>query len=822
MSKLNIMRKLLLLMLAPLLAFAANAQLQGKVADADGKPLSGVTISLLKDSAVIKLAVTKETGAYSFSGIKEGTYRVSASHVGFTPSVSAPFNVSVSEVNIPEIRLVRMQSNLQDVTVTAKKPLVEMKADKTILNVEGTINATGSDALELLRKAPGVSVDKDDNLSVAGKNGVQVYIDGRPSPLSGSDLATYLKTIQSAQIESIEIITNPSAKYEAAGNAGIINIRFKKNKALGTNGSANAGWNIGTYAKYNAGINLNHRNAKMNIYGSYNYNNSKNEAIMDIYRTVGDTLFDQKGRNVFSVRSHNFKAGIDYTLNKQSSIGAIVNGSLSEPALATSSSTPIIYRPTNTVDRILKATNNSELKRDNINLNLNYNYTAKDGKSLVLNADHGYYDMNTNQYQPNEYYTANGTKLSSVAYRMITPTTINISSFKADYEQNFIKGKLGIGGKTAFVTTDNDFRRYSVTSGGDVYDKDRSNRFKYKENINALYVNYNRAWKGVMLQAGVRAENTVAEGTSTGLKNNGGVYDATQSVFKRDYIDFFPSAAITFNKNPMKQWSFSYSRRIDRPAYQDLNPFEMKLDEYTFQKGNTQLRPQYTNSFGITHTYKYKLNIGLNYSHVKDIFTQLLDTAEVSKTFISKQNLAKQDIISLNVSYPIMYKNFMSFVNVSSNYSMYKANFGTGRKIDVDAFGLTAFSQNSLKFGKTKMWTAEMTAFYSAPTIYQAAFKGKSLWSVDLGMQKQLMQGKATVKASVSDVFNSLRFRGTQDFAAQHSEFRSKWESRQFKLAFTFRFGSNTVKAAKQKSGGAEDELKRAQQNGGGGIGIGQ
>jgi iron complex outermembrane receptor protein len=820
--KTNIMRKLLLFVLAPLFAFAANAQVQGKVADADGKPLNGVTISLLKDSAIVKLAVTKENGTYIFSGIKEGTYRVSASHIGFTAVKSAPFAVKGNDVVVPVMQLPRATGNLQNVTVTAKKPLVEMKADKTILNVEGTINSTGSDALELLRKAPGVMVDKDENLSIAGKTGVQVYIDGRPSPLSGQDLATYLKTIQSAQIESIEIITNPSAKYEAAGNAGIINIRFKKNKALGTNGSVNAGWNIGTYAKYNTGINLNHRNAKMNIYGSYNYNNSKNESSLAIYRTITDTLFDQKGLTTFAVRSHSFKGGIDYTINKQSSIGAIVNGTLSDPSVDASSNTPIIYRPTNTVDRILKATNHSGLKRDNINFNLNYNYNGKDGKSLVLNADHGYYDINTDQYQPNDYYNASGTtKINSVSYRMISPTKIHISSFKADYEQNFAKGKLGIGGKTAFITTDNNFQRYNVTTGGDIYDKDRSNRFKYQENINALYVNYNRAWEGIMLQAGVRAENTVSEGTSTGLKNNGSGYVTAESGFRRNYTDLFPSAAITFNKNPMKQWSLSFSRRIDRPAYQDLNPFEMKLDEYTFMKGNTNLRPQYTNSFGVSHTYKYKLNIGLNYSHVKDIFTQLIDTAEQSKSFISKKNLATQDIVSLNVSYPIMYKNFTSFVNVSSNYSMYKANFGNGRIVDLNAFGLNAFAQNSLKFGKTKTWTGELTAFYNAPTIYQAAFKGRSLWAIDMGMQKQLMQGKATLKASVSDVFNTLRFRGTQEFAGQRSEINTKWESRQFKLAFTFRFGSNTVKGAKQRATGAEEENKRVQQ-GGGGIGIGQ
>lgn len=816
------MRKLLLLLLAPLFAFAANAQVQGKVSDADGKPLAGVTISLLKDSAVVKLAVTKENGTYQFNSIKEGNYRVSASYVGFAPAKSNVFAFKGSDVIIPEIKLAKVSGNLQGVTVTAKKPLVEMKADKTILNVEGTINSTGSDALELLRKAPGVTVDKDENLSVAGKNGVQVYIDGRPTPLSGQDLATYLKTIQSAQIESIEIITNPSAKYEAAGNAGIINIRFKKNKALGTNGSVNAGWNIGTYAKYNAGASLNHRNSKMNIYGNYNYNNSKNEGSMAIYRTLPDTVFDQKGTNIFAVRSHNFKGGIDYTLSKQSSIGAIVNGTISEPSMNMRSSTQIISRQSNAVSRVLRATNSSDLKRDNLNFNLNYNYNAKDGKSLVLNADHGYYDINTDQYQPNTYYDATGTsKISEVAYRMISPTKIKISSFKADYEQNFAKGKLGVGGKTAFITTDNDFQRYNATASGDVYDKDRSNRFKYEENINALYVNYNRAWKGVMLQAGVRAENTVSEGTSTGLKNSGGSYIPSESVFKRNYTDFFPSAAITFNKNPMKQWSLSYSRRIDRPAYQDLNPFEMKLDEYTFQKGNTALRPQYTNSFGITHTYKYKLNIGLNYSHVKDIFTQLIDTAEVSKSFLSKKNLAKQDIVSMNLSYPFMYKSFTAFFNLGSNYSQYRADFGTGRVVELNAFGLNAFVQNSLKFGKTKTWTAELTAFYNAPTVYQGAFKGKTLFSTDMGIQKQLLQGKGTIKASVSDVFNTLKFRGTTDFAGQTTQVVMKGETRVFKLGLAFRFGSNQVKGAKQRTTGAEEETKRVQQ-GGGGMGIGQ
>jgi hypothetical protein len=402
---------------------------------------------------------------------------------------------------------------------------------------------------------------------------------------------------------------------------------------------------------------------------------------------------------------------------------------------------------------------------------------------------------------------------------MVAPTDITIQSFKADWEQDFKKGKLSFGGKTGYVSTDNDFQRYDVISGNKQLDKDRSNRFRYKENINALYVNYNRQLKGVMIQAGLRVENTVSRGTSSGQKNTGSGYKNYDSTFKRNYTDPFPSAAITFNKNPMNQVSFSYSRRIDRPAYQDLNPFEFKLDEYTFQKGNINLRPQYTNSFGMTHTYKYKLNTTLNYSHVKDMFVMLPDTTEGSKAFISKRNLASQDIVSLNISYPFSYKSYSLFTNVNTNRSHYKANYGAGREVDLKAFAFNVFAQNSLKFAKT--WTAEVSGFYNAPTVWQGAFKSKSLWAVDAGLQKQVFKGRGTLKASVSDVFNTLKFRGSTDFAGQKSTVDVKWESRQFKMNFVYRFGSNTVKAARQRATSIEDENKRTQ-GGGSGLGIGQ
>lgn len=814
------MRQLILIFFTGLFSFDSYAQVKGNTKDADGAIIKGATISLLaaKDSAIVKLAVSNTTGDYQFANLTAGKYLVKASYVGYQPIFSAPFEVSTTAVTIPDLKLIKTAANLKGVVVTSQKPLLKMKADKMIMNVEGSINAVGSDALELLRKSPVVLVDKDDNLSLSGKNGVQVYVDGRPSPLSGQDLASYLKTLNSSQIEAIEIISNPSAKYEAAGNAGIINIRLKKNKSLGTNGSANAGWNIGTYAKYNAGINLNYRNKKVNLFGNYSYNKGLTEAGINIYRTVADSLFNQTGLITMDNESHNFKAGMDYFIDKKNTIGVIVNGTLSDPGVNNQSATPISYIPTNTVDRILKADNTSLLKRNNTNLNLNYSYNDLKGKSLTVNADHGTYDINSNQYQPNYYYDATGKNLvSSVVYRMKAPTDININSVKADWEQPFKKGTLGFGGKFANVKTDNDFQRYNVYGSNEQLDKDRSNRFTYTENISAAYVNYNRALKGIAIQAGVRMENTSAEGVSKGQKVVAGVYENYTETFDRSYLDFFPSAAITFNKKPTNQFSITYSRRIDRPNYQDLNPFEFKLDEYTFQKGNINLRPQYTNSIGVTNTYKYKLTTTLNYSHVKDLFTQVFDTAEKSKAFISKQNLATQDVVSLNVSYPYRYKAYSMFANVNSFYTKYEADYGAGRKINVNAAGLSLYVQNSIKFAKT--FTAELTGFYNAPTVYQGTIKANALWSIDAGLQKQILKGKGTLKTSVSDVFRTLKFKGVSDFAGQRSEISSLWESRQFKLNFVYRFGSNLVKAARQRATGADDETKRTQ--GGGGVAPG-
>lgn len=813
-----IMRNLLLLLLCVFTGAITYAQqITGIVKDEQGKALQGATVALKKskDSAVVKLAVSNATGGYTFINIAKGSYFVNTSHIGYGITNSPAFEVSgEGVVTGPQISLSKISGTLKDVAILSTKPMVEVKADKTILNVEGSVNAVGQDALELLRKSPGVMVDKDDNLSLSGKNGVQVYIDGRPTPLSGADLSAYLKSLQSSSIEAIEIITNPSAKYDAAGNAGIINIRLKKNKSLGTNGSVNLGYSIGTYPKYNGGFSLNHRNKSINVFGNYNYNNNRNENYINLYRKQLDTLFDQKSIMIMKGQSNNFKAGLDYFINKKSTIGVMVNGNIGENTISNNSRTPISYIPTGQLNKTLTASNLTAAERNSGNINLNYKYSVTGGTDFNIDADRGLYRIKSDQMQPNNYYDKSGILYNTRIYNFIAPSDIDIYSLKTDYEQNFKKGRLGFGGKTSFVKTSNVFNRYDIIGANRFYDSTRSNSFNYKENINALYVNYNKAFKGLMIQFGVRMENTNVEGISDGYKWNGSKFLANQDGFKRDYTNFFPSGAITFNKKPTSQWGLRYSRRIDRPAYQDLNPFEFKIDEYSFQKGNINLRPQYTNSFAVTHTYKYTLNATLNYSHVNDVFTQLIDTAELSKSFITKKNLATQDVVSLNISYPFSKKWYSVFSNLNTNYSHYKANFGAGRTVDLDAFAVGIYQQHTFKLGKG--YTGEISGFYNSPSIWQGTFKSIAMWGVDAGLLKTIVKGNGTLKVAVSDIFNTMHWGGTSNFAGQYINANGGWESRLFKINFGYRFGNSQVKAARQRKTSQEEENQRVNSDGGG------
>jgi iron complex outermembrane recepter protein len=808
------MKRVLLFWILSIICISLTAQtdisIKGNVKDENSKPVAAATISLLNagDSSLVKAAISDVLGDYRFEKIKNGKFLVLVTGVNYGNWYSPVFDYNgIETYSVPVARLLPVEKKLKDVTVVARKPMIEVRADRTIFNVENSINATGSNAMELLQKSPGVLVDKDDNISMKGKNGVRIYIDGRLSPMSAGDLAAYLRSIQSNDIEAIEMIENPSAKYDASGNAGIINIKLKKNKKFGTNGNVNAGYNQGIYGKYNTGVSLNYRNKKINLYSNLSGNYGNNESFMNFSRHQNDSIYD--ARNVFFNKSKSLgvKAGADYFINSRNTLGVMYTGNYSNNERLTTTNTYIAPQTTKITSQVLQALNDMPSSRDNTNFNINYRYADTSGRELNIDADRGIFTGRGESFQPNYYIDArNGNLLRANIYTNITPTDIDIYTAKADYEQDFKKGKLGIGAKYSKVKTNNIFDFFNIKNNIPVKDIERSNNFTYTENVNAGYVNYNRQFKEFSVQFGVRAEQTNSEGILQS-QSRFSLQD-TFEIVKRNYLDFFPSAAFSFSTNPNHQFNINYSRRIDRPRYEDLNPFEFKLDELTFRKGNAFLRPQYTNSFAASHTYKSILTSSLSYSHIKDYFTTINDTTRKNASFITQKNLAAQDIYSVNFSAPLQIKKWWNaYISLNTNHSRYKADFDDGKIIRLNVTTVNYYNQHTFTLGKG--YTAELSGWFNTPSVWGGTFRTKFMWSTDAGIQKTIWDKKGTIKLSFTDIFQTARWRSTSNFAGTQFDGNGGWESRQVRLNFSYRFGSSQVKAARNRKTSIESESNR-------------
>jgi iron complex outermembrane recepter protein len=805
------MRKIIFttLIFTTLISMQSTAQGPGKISGkvTDGKKaLASVTISLLqaKDSSLVKADASNTAGEFEIPVVKVGDYLLSYTAVGFEKKYSPVYTISDGQtVTAATEALTVAAAKLQGVTVSSKKPMIEVKADKTVFNVEASINATGSNALELLQKSPGIQVDNNDNISMKGKTGVRVYVDGKMMQLDTKDLAAYLKSINSNDIEAIEMISNPSAKYDASGNAGIVNIRLKKNKKFGTNGSVNLGFVQGVTPKGNGSVNLNYRDKKINVFGNAGGNIGLNQNKLDLYRIQKDTIYDQHSTNISDDKSINVKAGADFFVNNNNTIGFLATTNFSNTAWGSNGNTNIYYNPTGAFVKKLQAVNTVPGNRTNANFNINYRYTDTSGTEVNFDADYGLFRGTGRSYQPNNYFGISNNFLYSVINRNYTPTDIDIYTAKIDVEQKLGKGKLGYGAKVAVVTTKNTFDFFNEVGGIPVKQLDRSNSFTYKENVNAGYINYqrqlNEKWS---LQTGLRLEQTNSDGK---LTRADGLEQADNRV-KRSYINPFPSAAVTWNINQKHSLNLTYSRRIDRPTYQDLNPFENKLDELTYEKGNAFLRPQYTDNVELTHTFMGFINTTAGYSYVKDYATQATDTT-ANATFVQQKNLARQQILSFNIGSPTPIKKWWNgYVNLWYNYQLFNGFIGENKvKETVPTYG--AYLQQNFSLGKD--YSTEISGWFNGPSVWGGTWKTKPQGGVDVGVQKQLLKNQATIKISATDIFLTSPWKATSDFGGLYIRGGGNWESRTLRLTFSWRFGSNQIKNSRERKTGLESEAKR-------------
>jgi len=789
-------------------ALGQDASITGILRDQNGESAPYVAVVLLnRDSAIIKTDISKDNGSFSFYQVKTGEYRVATSSLQFKPYLSRVFEYNGEQArSLGEVILDPTVTELKEVTVTAAKQMVEIHPDKTVFNIQGTINSAGNDGMDLLAKAPGIMLDNNDNLIVMGKSGVLIYVDGKRSQIRGDDLTAMLRSLRSENIESIEIITNPSAKYDAEGNAGIINIRMKRDANLGLNGTAVIGYSRDLQNRYNAGITLNNRTRKLNVYGAYTFYDNAGEAHLDFDKRLNGFLLENHSRDVWHNIGQDLRAGADFFVSKNHTIGVLVNSSIIDRSNESNARTPIT--DSDGERELLIAKNNQSFDITNNNINLNYQFTGKKGSTLNMDADYGYYLNTSENYQPNFYFDDTGSnELSRNANKNERESRIDIRTLKADYEHALGKGKLGSGFKISSVVSDNVlmFFNQDMDDGQFVYDSSRSNLFNYDEEIMAFYLNYNaKLGKKIVLNAGLRTETTHSLGE---------LVAKTQSEddrVERRYMNLFPSAGITFEPDPKNKIGVSYSKRIDRPNYQNLNPFVFKLDELTFMKGNPFLKPQYTDNYQLTYSRNSKLNVIVSYSMTRDFFAQVLDTAGTKGSRMITRNLADGSNTAANISYPFDITKWWSMRgNMNVYYAQYNAILeGSKFSLDVVAYNLSV--QSTLSFPHE--WKMELSGWYNSPGIWRGTIKTSYMWSSTIGVRKPIFKN-GQLSASLNDIFNTQRWYIHSDYGGMKVDGTGRFSFRRFIIGFNYRFGNQKVKAARNRKSGLEEEKSRLSEN---------
>ncbi|MBP9548859.1 MAG: TonB-dependent receptor [Chitinophagales bacterium] len=808
---------LLTFLLGSTLLIKSQSTISGKVIDANGEAVAfaNAVLYLAADSQMMKAEITDMDGIFKMSGLSQGDYHLKISFVGYTTYESETFSLSDNSTkSFDNIQLITDENVLDAVEITTERALIEVQPDKTIFNVEGSVNATGNTALELLRKAPGVMVDNNDNIILLGKSGTQIYIDGKPSPLGGEDLAMLLRSMQSSEIEAIEIITNPSSKYEAEGDAGIINIRLKKDKRFGGNANINLGYNQGFYAKYNGTVNMNYRNKFVNLFGMYSVNTGTWRNYMDFDKYMDELNTFTNSINKHSGPYNSYKFGSDFFLNKFNTLGFIVDGSFNNTKNYSTSVVNIFDASTNDPVSNLDASSESNGNQVNLHTNVNYRFDNLDGNTWNIDGDYGNYDNTNNAYQPNTYYDPMAdTIIEENIYTSQAPTLINLYTANVDHERKLGPGKLGAGIKFSYVTTDNTYDYYEVINDEEILDVNRSNNFVYEENINAAYLNYAFAVKKFNISLGLRAEQTNSIGTLTSL------VETADDTVTRQYLDFFPSGGVSYSINQKNALRLNYSRRIQRPNYQDLNPFEFKMNELSYRKGNPFLQPQYTQSIQLTHTYNYSLSSTLRYSYTTDFFSSVSDTAADGAGYIQTLNIGTQQVFGLNVSYPFSITKWWSTYTNAGVFSLHNEGvISDDRPIDLKQTTFNLYHQST--FNVTDKFSLELSGWFNSPSVWGAVFQTEANWSIDAGAQYKVFKERGNIKVAYTDLFNTAPWQAKQDIEGLYMDVEGGWESQQVRISFSYLFGNDQVKSSRNRKTGIDDEKNRIE--GGGGEGGGE
>ncbi|HVU94689.1 MAG TPA: TonB-dependent receptor [Puia sp.] len=783
------MQKLLAIVYLALLTSALYGQpvtgsVMGKIVDSNGNPVVGVSlqIRLLSEPHAVGSWFSQPDGSYRLSPLKGGRYILTASHSGFS-SRSDTFQLAENTQLQREPMVLReIYTHLKQVQVVAGKKAIEVHNGKLILNAEQTPSASGISVMELLQRAPGVSLDQQENLLLKGSATVNVMIDGRKTYLSGQQLSNLLKGMSSETINRIEIVTTPGAQYDASGNTGIINIITRKSNKLGYAANVSAGIGASHFLLTSENWDGNIKTQKINIFGNFGYNYQPyfaNETNHQVTSYNGQpAIFSRAFTDVHQSRFYSYKLGVDLSLDKRQDLGLVYTGSFDD--WVKNAAGPTIVGDQQ--GAIIAVRQNKDLAKEpykNAAYNLNYTFNIDSlGTQLTADADYLSYRNKSDGFLGNATYDASGTPLQPYQQLNIhQPSFVDIYSIKTDLAFPIGGWKTKMGLKYSSVTINNDFRYDSVRGGIAYFDSSLSDHFIYKEQIAAGYLSASRQWKKMSLEAGLRVEHTYSDGNSI---NTGQEEKAT-------YANLFPSLSLEHPLNKMHKLGLSMSRRINRPGYGNLNPVRYFSDKYSYYQGNPHLVPEIGWIGALSYTLMEKYIATFTYTRLSNYIAQSMHV-----------DAASGALVTSNTNYPHKHRYEVLLVTPVELKPGWTINAMTN--VSYSEYPLILLRDSHT----VKRWVADLTvnptfrlfrqslldirARYSSPDA-AGIYISRSSFSVDAGYKMSFREGKLEVRLNCTDVFHTLRWTGVSASSSIQSSYSDKPDSRRLRLTAIYHLG---------------------------------
>ena len=784
--------------------------IKGLITDRSLQPINNVSVILLrvKDSSLVKGSIADANGKFSFINIPFGKYYITASMLQYQAASTSTIVIDAehADVNVPSLILQSETRQLETVIVSAKKPMFEQKIDRMVINVKNSVTNAGGTALDVLEKSPGVTVNRqNNNIAINGKKGVVVMINSKISYMPMESLVQFLGGISAGNIEKIELITTPPAKYDAEGNAGYINIVLINNPNTGINGSYFVTAGYGKRALGGAGTNINYRNGKLNIYGNYNFD-------YVTYEQPGEgTTQLTKGANIINNSStgirhgqrnvNNLRMGIDYQLDSATIIGALVSGYNNYWTMDAVSTETI--RKNTVIDTSIENATKEINHWQNLMTNLNFQHTFKPGRILYFDANYIYYHDNNPISYTNIFLNNSKQYLFTNEIRSGKITPINIGVLSMDYTTPLgTKTTMELGVKTTFSKFTNDVSVDNYKGNTWIPENMLTANYLLKENIAAAYSSFTfNLNPKTTIKAGLRYEYTTSNLGST----------QTANIVDRKYGELFPTFYISQKLNEDNSVNFSYSRRITRPTFNDLAPFTIFFDPKTFFTGNPALQPAIANSIQASYLVK-KLIFSISYTNEKNTIegfqTQRIDTI-TNMLYLTARNFNSEQFATASFSLPIV---------VTKHWNMQNNINIDWRQINTSYNNLpvriTVFDYNintTQRFTLPKDFTFEVTGFYYS-TGYWGTSKTDPIYQVDAGIQKKFKNNKDILRFTANDMFNSgttFKYVEKLPISGTYISGSFNFGMLAYKLTFTHNFGNNTLKEKRNRLTHAEDELNR-------------